>query len=525
MSQSTILVIDDSATIRRLVDSELSQAGYLVVTAANAEDGIERAASEQPDMILLDHQLPGTTGFNVCGQLLEDERLRQIPVVVSSTLRKKAYVEYTDLPNVVDMLPKPYAPELLKTTVANAMETGSLIVASQSDGTAIPEVIGEQAETALSGTFAAFGLRELLDFLNNGSKSGVLEVELTHGRIWFFLRNGRIQTVTATGIDPATVARGIPDTLENLAPVLKFTVGGRNCSEVEGLVELLDRRVLDPRLLRKLLRHQAATLTRLCFTSTLKGFRFESSKTMPPLARQLPLDVSLLALLIDGALACPLDDLPDEPDGAVWTRCTLHGQNLDRAGLSPRQMKVLGLLAESLTSVKIAARLKCEPLEARRILQGFRLAELAQVRQQRAVRTCIALESDVDSAQQIRNMFGDPAIPITGRVVRDRLGLELLLRRAAPDLLLIAADDDTCRQLAETMQQSSAVPGEVRWVAVGAPEALTLARAEDGTVAIGAARYDSVIERPFTAASLGSQLAAVLDSRQPTDNPACVPAG
>src|SRR2546425_1024894 len=139
MSQTTILVIDDSATIRRLVDSHLSQVGYRVVLAAGAEEALARAAEIPPDLILLDHQLPGTTGYQVCRRLIQMPALRHTPVVVTSTLRKKAYAEYTNIPNVVDSLPKPFTPELLKTTVANALETGALVVQSQVEGTAVPE--------------------------------------------------------------------------------------------------------------------------------------------------------------------------------------------------------------------------------------------------------------------------------------------------------------------------------------------------------------------------------------------------
>ncbi|MCA9181983.1 MAG: response regulator, partial [Planctomycetales bacterium] len=126
MSQHTVLVIDDSATIRKLVDRHLSAVGYRVVLAANAEEGLQLAAEILPDLVLLDHQLPGTTGYNVATQLSETEALRHIPVVISSTLRKKAYAEYIDLDNVVDMLPKPYTEDLLQTTVANAIETAAM---------------------------------------------------------------------------------------------------------------------------------------------------------------------------------------------------------------------------------------------------------------------------------------------------------------------------------------------------------------------------------------------------------------
>src|SRR5262245_43941204 len=100
MSQTTILVIDDSATIRRLVDSHLSEAGYRVVLAPNAEEGIALAPEIKPNLILLDHQLPGTTGYHVCKQLIQFPELKHTPVIVTSTLRKRAYAEYTEIPNV-----------------------------------------------------------------------------------------------------------------------------------------------------------------------------------------------------------------------------------------------------------------------------------------------------------------------------------------------------------------------------------------------------------------------------------------
>jgi CheY-like chemotaxis protein len=66
-----------------------------------------------PQLVLLDHQLPGTTGSQVYRQLVQIPALEHTPVVVTSTLRKRAYAEYTEFPNVVELLPKPFTPELL----------------------------------------------------------------------------------------------------------------------------------------------------------------------------------------------------------------------------------------------------------------------------------------------------------------------------------------------------------------------------------------------------------------------------
>src|SRR4051812_28308804 len=150
-----VLVIDDSATIRKMVECHLSQAGYRVDLAADAARGLELAESIRPDLILLDHQLPGTTGDEVCRRLLESEATAQIPVVISSAMRNRAFAHYSEFPNVVDQIPKPFSPELLKSGVANALATGAMVVRAQRTGCAMPEAIGEVGEPVLEGSTEA----------------------------------------------------------------------------------------------------------------------------------------------------------------------------------------------------------------------------------------------------------------------------------------------------------------------------------------------------------------------------------
>ena len=69
MENPLILVIDDSPTIRKMVECHLSQAGYRVALAPDADRGLELARAIAPSLILLDHQLPGTTGDQVCRRL------------------------------------------------------------------------------------------------------------------------------------------------------------------------------------------------------------------------------------------------------------------------------------------------------------------------------------------------------------------------------------------------------------------------------------------------------------------------
>lgn len=443
MNEKTVLVIDDSSTIRRLCDNELSNAGYRVMLAPTAEEGVTSAQEKSPDLIILDHQLPGTTGYDVCCQLLELPETAKIPIVASSTLRKKAYAEYVDCDNVVDMLPKPYTADALIATVENAINTAEMVVQSQCDGSAVPEVIDELGESALTGAFGCFGLREILDLLNNGSKTGVLEVETVRHRVFVFVEKGRIQAVTASGVEPEKVARFMPAALSELAPVIKFTVAGRRGSEVDGLVELLNNKVLDPRLLKKLLRLQAAVLLRFCFTDQLKSFRFDQNQVAPPLFQKLPLDGSLLSFLVEGALICDANELPTCSESSGYVRKAIRGQNLDRAGLSSRHMRMMNLLSEPVSVPQMAKQLGWPEEEVQRVVHGFELAELVEPCQTANTTKVFGVITDSQLGHDIGSFLKTNRQEVSGRIVRDWLALKLLLKRRRPDVLLIELNEDS----------------------------------------------------------------------------------
>ncbi|MEM7455699.1 MAG: response regulator [Planctomycetota bacterium] len=508
-SNFKVLVIDDSSTIRRLVDNELSSTGYQVLLSPTAEDGIERAVSEMPDLILLDHQLPGTTGYDVCCQLLEDEQLAQIPVVISSTLRKKAYVEYVDAPNVVDMLPKPYSSELLLTTVKNALETAKMIVQSQQEGSAVPEIVGELAEADLWGSFDLFGLREILDLLNCSGKKGVLEIQMASGRVLAYTDRGRIQAVTASGVDASEIAAYMPDSLKELAPFIKVSVAGRNSSAIDSLVELLDNKMLDPRLLKKLLRLQAAFLMRRCFTGELRNFRFEGSVDTPPLFRKLPLEISLTALLVEGTANCDLAELPDIDQPVEFTRRNIRGQNLDRAGLSAMQMKILGMLSRRGTLDQFSDAAGATREEVYRILCGFEQADLLERVEVQNTSSVVVVTSDPAQVQQLKGFFDRNQNRFSVRVVSDWLALGLVLRRGQVDAVIVGWEEGFKTRLQQL--QNSPAWNRCKPHLVG-----LCSDQEEARSVFEAGAFDSVVPAPFDDTSLLDALGQ-LETESPQD--------
>lgn len=76
-----VLVVEDNAANLRLVNDILKRAGYEVLTASEAQEGIDLAVAQRPDLILMDIQLPGMDGLAATGILKADERTADIPIV------------------------------------------------------------------------------------------------------------------------------------------------------------------------------------------------------------------------------------------------------------------------------------------------------------------------------------------------------------------------------------------------------------------------------------------------------------
>ena len=87
-SQAKILVVDYTETNIKLFRALLKGAGYDVVTAACGTDALAVAASENPDLILLDIMMPDLTGYEVCQRLRSVPGTRQTPIVFLTALHE-----------------------------------------------------------------------------------------------------------------------------------------------------------------------------------------------------------------------------------------------------------------------------------------------------------------------------------------------------------------------------------------------------------------------------------------------------
>lgn len=81
-SGKTVLIVDDQPDERAIQQAMLRHRGYGVKEAADGRTGLDMALTERPDLILLDVAMPGMDGFEVCRALRQDDRTREVPILL-----------------------------------------------------------------------------------------------------------------------------------------------------------------------------------------------------------------------------------------------------------------------------------------------------------------------------------------------------------------------------------------------------------------------------------------------------------
>jgi CheY-like chemotaxis protein len=147
MATARVLVIDDSPTIRKLVDLTFRGTPWTVSFAASGREGIASALASPPGLVVLDYVLPDMRGIDVCTKLSSDAVTRDIPIVVITAKSEQVRAEFDQFASVIACLPKPFASEQLKRLVATAM-------ARRDRSGSTPTLSREQKESAAQLLFA-----------------------------------------------------------------------------------------------------------------------------------------------------------------------------------------------------------------------------------------------------------------------------------------------------------------------------------------------------------------------------------
>ncbi len=169
MKQNKILVVDDEHLIRWSLEQNLKKQGYEVVTAGTGEDALRLVREEQPDLVLLDIQLPGISGIDVLEKIKDhDEDIIVIMVTANSGLENAVRAMRL---GAYDYVSKPFNLEELAIVVRKALDSSDLKqevvrLRTETKKNGPPNIIGESRQVQ--------SLLEVLDKVARSDASTVL---------------------------------------------------------------------------------------------------------------------------------------------------------------------------------------------------------------------------------------------------------------------------------------------------------------------------------------------------------------
>ncbi len=115
----------------------------------------------------------------------------------------------------------------------------------------------------------------------------------------------------------------------------------------------------------------------------------------------------MLSLLVEGALICDSSELTPVAPNTGYVRKPIRGQNLDRAGLTSRHMKLMQLVSEPTTTEQLSRQLGWPTDETQRVLNGFELAELIEPCHVAASTKVFGVVQDGELIEQLGSLFAN----------------------------------------------------------------------------------------------------------------------
>jgi CheY-like chemotaxis protein len=340
MPDDSVLVVDDSPTILKLVQLVLTKGGYRVTTASSGEAGLVLAHEQPPALILLDYLMPDMNGDDVCRAMSADTVLCNVPVVVMSGREDQVGEHFARMPNVVDHINKPFSPDALLAVIAHSLERhgtdpdaeaeielddtdqeqeqeqktkrapdGDRLLAPGLGLHALPrdpaaQDSGATVEPALSGDLGLISIADVLTLLQDQAQTGTLTLMQADSRLDVFMRGGRIDFASARGVpEEFLLGRFLVESGQITAGAMSAIIDERRAASPPLPLlgaDLVARRLISPAGLHQAMALQTAALVYEGLRWGAGRFRFRVKTEFPEVARQASLTMPVDALIMEG---------------------------------------------------------------------------------------------------------------------------------------------------------------------------------------------------------------------------------
>jgi chemosensory pili system protein ChpA (sensor histidine kinase/response regulator) len=125
---ASVMVVDDSLTVRKVSARSLSRAGFEVMAAKDGIEALEQLAQHRPDLMLVDIEMPRMDGYDLIRELRSDSRYRDIPVIVVTSRAGEKHREKAFALGANDYLSKPYQEEELLARIHQLLDRAGTVI-------------------------------------------------------------------------------------------------------------------------------------------------------------------------------------------------------------------------------------------------------------------------------------------------------------------------------------------------------------------------------------------------------------
>lgn len=223
-----ILVVDDSALIRKMVSRSLEEAGFQVMIAENGKQGLARIKERHPDLIISDIRMPEMDGIEFCKKTHDDPDLAIIPFIVMSTNSERGIMRRLFELGASSYLVKPFNMEQLVITVERLLSDNFLILLKQK------QIYCDENKMILSGITGLVEAFEARDPYRKGHSESVAktmaqiagQMNIGAEDIDFIIMAGRIHDIGMVSVSDAILQKPGQLTEEELAVIRKHPGAG-----------------------------------------------------------------------------------------------------------------------------------------------------------------------------------------------------------------------------------------------------------------------------------------------------------
>ena len=121
-----VLIVDDEAYIRRVVELKLNNKGYEVISAANGQEALEKYKLHNPEIVITDIKMPGMDGRSLCEQIKKTEDKNPCLIIIVTCSVSEGNLQGIDKMDNTLILEKPFSPSRILDIINNFMEERNL---------------------------------------------------------------------------------------------------------------------------------------------------------------------------------------------------------------------------------------------------------------------------------------------------------------------------------------------------------------------------------------------------------------